>query len=72
MFGFRGGESDETVTRKTRCRIDAKRQWRGRTTADLSEIKNEEQVIELVSLRCSLPDEKVRADVQSWMSGKQF
>ena len=35
MFGFRGGESDETVTRKTGYRIDAKRQWRGLTTADL-------------------------------------
>jgi hypothetical protein len=26
MFGFRGGESDEIVTRKTGYRIDAKRQ----------------------------------------------
>ena len=72
MFGFRGGESDETVTRKTGYRIDAKRQWRDLTTADLSEIKNEEQLIEVVKVRCSLPDEKARADVQSWMSGKQF
>ena len=72
MFGFRGGESDETVTRKTGYRIDAKRQWRDLTTADLSEIKNEEQLIELVKVRCSLTIEKARTDVQGWMSGKQF
>ena len=51
MFGFRGGESDETVTRKTGYRIDAKRQWSGLTTLDLSEIKNEEQLITLVKVR---------------------
>jgi bacillopeptidase F (M6 metalloprotease family) len=72
MFGFRGGESDEIVARKTGYRIDARRQWRGLTTADLSEIKNEEQLIEMVKVRCSLPDEKARTDVQSWMSGKRF
>jgi hypothetical protein len=72
MFGFRGGESDETVTRKTEYRIDAKRQWSGLTTADLSEIKNEEQLITLVKVRYNLPYETARADVQGWMSGKQF
>ena len=36
MFGFRGGESDETVTRKTGYRIDAKRQWSCLTSLDLS------------------------------------
>jgi hypothetical protein len=72
MFGFRGSESDETVTRKTGYRIDAKRPWRGLTTVDLSEIKNKEQLIEVVQVRCSLTYEKARADVQSWMSGKQF
>jgi hypothetical protein len=70
MFGSRGGESDETVTRKTGYRIDAKRQWRGLTTADLSEIKNGEQAIEVVKVRCSLSYEKARADVQSWMSAR--
>jgi hypothetical protein len=72
MFGFKGGESDETVTRKTGYRIDAKRQWSGLTTADLSEIENEEQLVALVKVRCSLTSEKARNDVQSWMSGKQF
>ena len=72
MFGFRGGESDETVTRKTGYRIDAKRQWRGLTTLDLLEIKDEEQLIEVLKVRCSLTYDKARADVQSWLSGKQF
>jgi hypothetical protein len=72
MFGFRGGESDETVTRKTGYRIDAKRQWSGLTTLDLSRIKNEEQLITLVKVRYSLPYEKARTDVQGWMAGKQF
>ena len=72
MFSFRGGESDETVTRKTGYRIDAKRQWRCLTTLDLSEIKNEEQLITLVKVRYGLPYEKARADVQGWMAGKQF
>ena len=72
MFGFRGGESDETVTRKTGYRIEAKRQWSGLTTLDLSEIKNEEQLIALVKVRYSLPYEAARDDVQGWMAGKQF
>lgn len=53
-------------------RIDAKRQWRGLTTADLSEIRNEEQLIAVVKVRCSLTYEKAKADVETWMSGKQF
>ena len=72
MFGFRGDESDETVTRKLGYRIDAKRQWSCLTTLDLSEIQNEEQLITLVKVRYSLPYEKARTDVQGWMAGKQF
>ena len=72
MFGFRGGESDGTVTRKTGYRMDAKRQWSCLTTLDLSEIKNEEQLITLVKVRYNLPYETAKADVQRWMAGKQF
>jgi hypothetical protein len=39
---------------------------------DLSEIKNEEQLITLVKVRNGLPYEKARSDVESWMAGKQF
>jgi hypothetical protein len=72
MFGFRGGESDETITRKTGYRIDAKRQWSCLTTLDLSEIKNEEQLITLVKVRYNPPYEIARTDFQGWMAGKQF
>jgi hypothetical protein len=72
MFGFRGGESDEIVTRKTGYRIDARRQWRGLTTIDLAQVKNEEQLITLVKVRYSLPYGTAKADVQGWMAGKQF
>jgi hypothetical protein len=72
MFGYRGGESQETVTRKIRYRGDAKRQWSCLTTLDLSQIKNEEQLISLVKVRYSLPYETAKADVDGWMVGKQF
>jgi hypothetical protein len=39
---------------------------------DLSQIKNEEQLIALVKVRYSLPYETARAEVQGWMAGKQF
>lgn len=72
MFGFRGGESDETVTRKIGYRGDAKRQWSCLTTLDLSQIKNEEQLVAMVKVRYDLPYEAAKADVERWMVGKQF
>lgn len=72
MFGFSGGESNEIVTRKTGYRDDAKRQWSCLTTLDLSQVKNEEQLIALVKVRYSLPYETAKADVEGWMEGKQF
>jgi len=72
MFGFRGGESDETVTRKIGYRSDAKRQWSCLTTLDLSQIKNEEQLVAMVKVRYGLPYETAKADVESWMTGRQF
>lgn len=72
MFGFRGGESDETVTRKTGYRGDAKREWSCLTTLDLSQIKNEEQLIAMVKVRYGVPYETAKAGVESWMTGKQF
>jgi len=72
MFGFRGGESDETVTRKTGYRSDAKRRWSCLTTLDLSQVKNEEQLTALVKIRYGLPYETAKANVESWMTGKQF
>ena len=64
MFGYSGGESDETVTRKIGYRSDAKRQWSSLTNMDLSHIKNEEQLITLVKVRYSLPYETAKTDAQ--------
>lgn len=72
MFGFRGGESSETVNRKTGHRDDAKRQWSCLTTLDLSQIKNEEQLIAMVKVRYGLPYETAKADVEGWTAGKKF
>jgi hypothetical protein len=72
MFGFKGGESDDTVTRKIGYRSDAKRKWSSLTTLDLSQIKNEEQLITLVKVRYSLPYEAAKTQVEGWTQGKQF
>jgi hypothetical protein len=72
MFGYQGGESDETVTRKIGYRSDAKRQWSCLTSLDLSQIKNAEQLISLVKVRYSLPYRMAKANVEGWMAGKQF
>jgi hypothetical protein len=72
MFGFRGGESESTVARKIGYRGDAKARWSCLTTLDLSQIKNEEQLITLVKVRYSLPYPQAKADVESWMRGKEF
>jgi len=72
MFGFRGGESNETVTRKLGYRTAAKQQWSGLTTLDLSQIKNEEQLVTLVKVRYGLPYEVAKSEVDNWSAGKQF
>jgi hypothetical protein len=42
------------------------------SSLDLSQVKNEEQLITLVKVRYSLPYETAKTDVQHWMAGKQF
>jgi hypothetical protein len=49
-----------------------KRQWSCLTTLDLSQIKNEEQLVAIVKVRYGLPYETAKADVERWMAGKQF
>jgi len=63
MCGFGGGESNDTVIRKTGYRDEAKRQWSCLTTLDLSQIKNEEQLVAMVKVRYGLPYETAKADV---------
>jgi hypothetical protein len=72
MFGYRGGESAETVARKQGYMRDAKQRWAGVTTYDLSTITNETQLCGIVKDRLGLPEAQVKSDVQSWMQGKQF
>ncbi|WP_414474383.1 hypothetical protein [Microvirga sp. M2] len=64
MFGYQGDERQATVTRKTGYRDDAKRQWNCLSTMDLSRTKNEQELISLVKVRDSLPDETAKADVE--------
>lgn len=72
MFGFRGGESVDTVARKQGYMRDAQQRWAGVTTYDLSTITNETQLWGIVRDRLGLPEAQVRSDVHSWMQGKQF
>jgi hypothetical protein len=72
MFGFRGGESVDTVVRKKGYLRDAQQRWPGVTTYDLSTITNETQLLGIVKDRLGRPEAQVRSDVQNWMQGKQF
>jgi len=50
MFGYSGGKSSETVTRKIRYRDYAKRPWNCLAILDLSQVKNEEHPISVVKV----------------------
>ena len=72
MFGFRGGESVETVARKKGYMQEAQKQWSGLTGVDLSTIKNEVQFASMVKDRTGITEAQATRDVQAWMQGKQF
>jgi len=72
MFGYRGGESADTVARKQGYMRDAKQRWAGVTTDDLSTITSPTQLCGIVQDRLGLPEAQVRSDVESLMQGKQF
>jgi len=72
MFGFRGGESIETVARKRGYMQDAQKQWTFMTYYDLSTIKNEVQFAAMIKDRTGIPLTQATSDVQAWMQGKQF
>jgi hypothetical protein len=72
MFGFRGGESQDIVARKTGYMRDAQQRWSCLTNYDLSTIKNEAQLSSMVKDRYSLSEVQARSDVGGWMQGKQF
>jgi hypothetical protein len=72
MFGFRGGESAETVARKKGYLKDAQQRWGNLTTFDLSTIKNEVQLRSIVRDRYSLSETEAKSDVEQWTRGKSF
>jgi hypothetical protein len=72
MFGFQGGESVETVTRKKGYLESAQQRWSCLTNFDLSTIKNEVQLRSIVRDRYSLSEAQAQSDVHEWMSGKRF
>ena len=66
MFGFRGGESADTVARKKGYMEDAQQRWPYLTNFDLSTIKNE------VQLRSGLSENDAKDRVSEWGQGKHF
>jgi hypothetical protein len=72
MFGFRGGESPDTVARKKGYMQEAQQRWGFMTNFDLSTIKNEIHLSSMVKDRSGISEAQARNDVQAWMRGKQF
>ena len=72
MFGFKGGESTDTVSRKKGYMKDAQHKWDFLTTYDLSTIKSEGELASMVMTRSSISEPQANLDVHGWMQGKQF
>ena len=72
MFGFRGGESADTVARKKGYMEEAKQRWPYLTNFDLSTIKNEVQLRSIVRDRYGLSEKEAKDRVFEWGQGKQF
>ena len=61
MFGFQGGESADTVTRKKGYMQDAQQRWGFMTNFDLSTIKNDVQLSCMVKERSGISEVQARA-----------
>ncbi len=72
MFGFRGRERPDTVARKWGYRQEAKNRWGFLTYCDLSTIKNEAQLSEMVQGRSGISKGLADSDVHAWIKGKKF
>ncbi len=72
MFGFRGGESAETVARKKGYMREAQQRWSFLTNFDVSTIRNELQLASMVKDRSGITEAPAKSDVQAWMQGKYF
>lgn len=72
MFGYRGGESHETVARKRGYMAEAQHRWPFLTKFDLTTIHNEPQLATMVRDRTGLPKDQADEAVHRWMEGKTF
>ena len=72
MFGFQGGESADTVSRKKGYREDARQRWSFLTHYDLSTIKNEAQLRAMVKERSGITESQAKSEVDAWMKDKHF
>jgi hypothetical protein len=63
VFGFQGGESVETVSRKKDYRKDAQQRWGFLTHYDLSTIKNEAQLRAMVKGRSIITEAQATSEV---------
>ncbi|RCK43545.1 hypothetical protein [Thalassospira profundimaris] len=72
MFGFKGGETSDTVIRKKGYLADAQKKWNFLTHYDLSTIKTKGQLCNMIKIRRAVSEEEAVADVEKWMAGKDF
>jgi hypothetical protein len=72
MFGYQGGESDQTVARKRIYLTEAQSRWPFLTRYDLTTIHNEQQLASMVRDRSGQTKLAADAEVHQWMEGKTF
>ena len=67
MFSFRKGEPKGSALHKTLLRSNAEREWPNLSPADLTPVKTEGQLSELVSERTGRTIEEAAVEVRRWM-----
>lgn len=72
MFGYRGDETPETVTRKKGHMKDAQAKWSFLTNFDCSTITTPGQLAHLVKTRTGGTEAQAKRDVEAWMDGRTF
>ena len=72
MFGFQGGETPETVTRKRAHMKDAQQHWPFLTNFDASTIRTDLQLVALVKDRTGCQRGDAEDDVRTWLAGRKF
>ena len=72
MFDLQHGQDDGILFIKARHMQAAQAKWDRLSTDDLLHITDQDQLIDRVSERYSLPREQAEKDVAIWVSDKQF